>query len=185
MQTSTLTPSAITPDTSRTGLQILIMAVAAFVIVTTEFLIVGLLPALARDLNISVALAGQVVTLFAFTVMLFGPVLTAKLAQINRKHLFTGILLIFAGSNVLAALSSNFWVLALARFIPALFLPVFWGTASETAGQLAGPSKAVRQSPGFIWASPQHWCSVCRWAPLRQIQWAGAVVSGFWRRCAC
>lgn len=142
MQTSTLTPSAITPDTSRTGLQILIMAVAAFVIVTTEFLIVGLLPALARDLNISVALAGQVVTLFAFTVMLFGPVLTAKLAQVNRKHLFTGILLIFAGSNVLAALASNFWVLALARFIPALFLPVFWGTASETAGQLAGPSKA-------------------------------------------
>ncbi|SFT78275.1 MFS transporter [Pseudomonas marincola] len=142
MQTSTLTPSAITPDTSRTGLQILIMAVAAFVIVTTEFLIVGLLPALARDLNISVALAGQVVTLFAFTVMLFGPVLTAKLAQVNRKQLFTGILLIFAASNVLAALASNFWILALARFIPALFLPVFWGTASETAGQLAGPSKA-------------------------------------------
>lgn len=118
------------------------MAVAAFVIVTTEFLILGLLPALARDLNISVALAGQVVTLFAFTVMLFGPFLTAKLAHVNRKNLFTCILLVFAASNVLAALSSNIWVLALARFIPALFLPVFWGTASETAGLIAGPSKA-------------------------------------------
>lgn len=137
------TDAALAPVTSdRSGLQILIMAIAAFIIVTTEFLIVGLLPAMARDLNVSVAVAGQVVTLFAFTVMLFGPLLTAKLAKVERKKLFTVILLIFAASNVLAALSSNIWVMALARFIPALGLPVFWGTASETAGQLAGPGKS-------------------------------------------
>ena len=130
---------------SRSGLQILIMGIAAFVIVTTEYLILGLLPALARDLNISVAVAGQLVTLFAFTVMLFGPFLTAKLSHIDRKKLFIFILLVFVGSNVLAAMSPNIWVLAVARFIPALMLPVFWGTASETAGQLAGPGKAVSQ----------------------------------------
>ncbi|MGX5219428.1 MFS transporter [Pseudomonas sp. S9] len=127
---------------SRTGVQILIMAIAAFIIVTTEFLIVGLLPSLARDLNISITLAGQVVTLFAFTVMLFGPVLTARLAHVERKKLFSIILLVFAAANVLAAVATNIWVLALARFIPALALPVFWGTASETAGQLAGPGMA-------------------------------------------
>jgi predicted MFS family arabinose efflux permease len=138
MQTSSTAQASALPR-ANSGLQILIMAVAAFIIVTTEFLIVGLLPALARDLNISVALAGQVVTLFAFTVMLFGPVLTARLAHLDRKKLFIGILLVFAASNALAALSTNIWVLALARFIPALGLPVFWGTASETAGQLAGP----------------------------------------------
>lgn len=124
------------------GVQILIMAVAAFIIVTTEFLIVGLLPSLARDLDISIALAGQVVTLFAFTVMLFGPYLTARLAHVERKKLFTLILLVFAASNVLAAVSTNIWVLAMARFIPALALPVFWGTASETAGQLAAPGQS-------------------------------------------
>ena len=124
------------------GVQILIMAVAAFIIVTTEFLIVGLLPSLARDLDISIALAGQVVTLFAFTVMLFGPYLTARLAHVERKKLFTVILLVFAASNVLAAVSTNIWVLAMARFIPALALPVFWGTASETAGQLAAPGQS-------------------------------------------
>jgi len=134
-------PSAAA-ETSRSGLQILIMAIAAFIIVTTEFLIVGLLPALSRELNISIALAGQVVTLFAFTVMLFGPVLTARLASVERKKLFTLILMVFAASNVLAAVSTNIWVLALARFIPALALPVFWGTASETAGQLAGPGQS-------------------------------------------
>ena len=62
------------------GLSVAILAFSAFLIVTTEFLIVGLLPALARDLDISISMAGQLVTLFAFTVMIFGPPLTAMLS---------------------------------------------------------------------------------------------------------
>ncbi|XFC37134.1 MFS transporter [Stenotrophomonas indicatrix] len=135
---------SIVASGSRDGLSIFILAIAAFVIVTTEYLIVGLLPALARDLEISISTAGQLVTLFAFTVMLFGPVLTALLSHLDRKRLFIAILLIFAASNALAAVAPNFWVLAIARFIPALALPVFWGTASETAGQIVGAQQAGR-----------------------------------------
>ncbi|RXD06697.1 MFS transporter [Sphingomonas sp. UV9] len=124
------------------GLAVLLLAVSAFVIVTTEFIIVGLLPSLSRDLGISISAAGQLVTLFAFTVMLFGPVLTAMLSHFERKRLFVVILLIFAASNALAAAAPDIWVLGLGRFLPALALPVFWGTASETAGELAGPEKA-------------------------------------------
>lgn len=124
------------------GLSVAILAFSAFLIVTTEFLIIGLLPALARDLDISISMAGQLVTLFAFTVMIFGPPLTAMLSHLDRKKLFVAILLIFAASNALAAISDSFWLLAVARLVPALALPVFWGTASETAGQLAGPKKA-------------------------------------------
>jgi len=124
------------------GLAVLLLAISAFVIVTTEFIIVGLLPALARDLDISISVAGLLVTLFAFTVMLFGPVLTAALSHFERKRLFVVILLLFAGSNALAAAAPDIWLLGLGRFVPALALPVFWGTASETAGELAGPEKA-------------------------------------------
>lgn len=123
-------------------LSVAILAFSAFLIVTTEFLIVGLLPALARDLDISISMAGQLITLFAFTVMIFGPPLTAVLSHLDRKKLFVAILLIFAASNALAAVSNSFWLLAVARIVPALALPVFWGTASETAGQLAGPERA-------------------------------------------
>jgi len=136
-------PTLAQPASGSAGaVSILILAIAAFVIVTTEYLIVGLLPALSRDLGISISLAGQLVTLFAFTVMLAGPPLTAWLSHLDRKLLFVAILIIFALSNALAAMASNIWVLALARFIPALALPVFWGTASDTAAQLAGPEKA-------------------------------------------
>ena len=138
-------PTAQVASTSRNaGISIAILAFSAFLIVTTEFLIVGLLPALARDLNISIAVAGQLVTLFAFTVMVSGPPLTAALSHLPRKKLFIGILLLFAAANAVAAASSSFWLLAVARVVPALALPVFWGTASETAGQLAGPQRAVQ-----------------------------------------
>jgi MFS transporter, DHA1 family, inner membrane transport protein len=136
------TPTAA--SVARNSGSIAILGVAAFVIVTTEFLIVGLLPALSRGMGISISAAGQLVTLFAFTVMLFGPVLTGLLSHVDRKRLFVVIMLVFAASNALAAMAINIWVLALARFIPALLLPVFWGTASETAGQLAGPLRSGR-----------------------------------------
>lgn len=122
----------------------IILAIAAFVIVTTEFLIVGLLPALARDLAVSVATAGQLVTAFAVVVMLFGPLLTAWLANVDRKRLFVAILALFAASNGVAAVAPNFWILATARLLPALALPVFWGTASDTAADIAGPDKGGR-----------------------------------------
>lgn len=138
------TLSVAPPVAARGRGSIAILAVAAFVIVTTEYLIVGLLPGLARDMNLSISAAGQLVTLFAFTVMLFGPVLTVLLSHFDRKRLFVVILLIFAAANALAAVAPNIWVLAIARFIPALVLPVFWGTASETAGQLVGPQRAGR-----------------------------------------
>ncbi|WP_277967715.1 MFS transporter [Sphingomonas echinoides] len=129
-------------QTSGNSLAVLLLAISAFVIVTTEFIIVGLLPSLARDLGVSVAVAGQLVTLFAFTVMLAGPFLTAMLSHFERKRLFVVILLLFAGANALAAAAPNIWILGLARFLPALALPVFWGTASETAGALAGPERS-------------------------------------------
>ncbi|WP_207462300.1 MFS transporter [Azospirillum sp. SYSU D00513] len=125
------------------ALAVLLLAISAFVIVTTEFVIVGLLPSLARDLGVSIPTAGWLVTLFAFTVMLFGPILTALLSHLDRKRLFVTLLLIFAASNALAALAPNIWVLALGRFVPALALPVFWGTASETAAKIAGPARSA------------------------------------------
>lgn len=131
-----------TAEPRHSGLSVALLAISAFVIVTTEFLIVGLLPALARDLDVSIATAGMLVTLFAFVVMLFGPILTGLVSHLDRKRLFIALLAIFAASNVLAAVAPNIWVLALARFLPALALPIFWGTASETAAEIAGPDRA-------------------------------------------
>src|SRR5260370_2851969 len=109
---------------------------------TTEFIIVGLLPSMAADLGVSVSQAGLLVSLFALTVAAAGPFLTARLVGYERKKLFIFTLLLFALSNLVAAGASNIWVMALARFIPALMLPVFWSLASDTAVQITGPENA-------------------------------------------
>lgn len=123
---------------------ILLLSAAGFTVLTTEFVIVGLLPAIARDLDISVSQAGLLVTLFAFTVAAFGPFLTAYFSRFERKRLFITILIMFGVSNVLAALAPNIGVMGIARLIPALGLPVFWALASETAVDIVGPEYAGR-----------------------------------------
>ena len=123
---------------------ILLLSAAGFTVLTTEFIIVGLLPSIARDLNVSVSQAGLLVTLFAFTVAAFGPFLTAYFARFPRKRLFISILILFGVANGVAALAPNIWVMALARLIPALGLPVFWALASETAVDIVGPDYAGR-----------------------------------------
>jgi MFS transporter, DHA1 family, inner membrane transport protein len=123
-------------------LTIILLSAAGFTVLTTEFIIVGLLPAVATDLHVSIPQAGLLVTLFAFSVALFGPPLTAHLAQFERKRLFVVMLSLFAFSNALAAVAPNFWVMAFARLIPSLALPVFWSLASETAVQIMGHGKA-------------------------------------------
>ena len=127
---------------------IAVISIAAFMLVTTEFIIVGLLPALAADLNISVSMAGQLVTLFALAVAISGPVMTAWLSNVERRFLFSVILVVFAISNSLSAIAPNYTILAISRLVSAVLLPVFWGTASETAAQLVPKDqggKAVSQ----------------------------------------
>ena len=131
------------PSTGRHPLlPIFLLSAAGFTVLTTEFVIVGLLPAMARDLRVSIPTAGLLVTLFAFTVAAVGPPLTAFLSRFGRKRLFVSTLLLFSFSNLLAALAPNFGVMAFARFVPALMLPVFWSLASETAVEITGPERA-------------------------------------------
>lgn len=68
-----------------TKLPILLLSAAGFAALTTEFMIVGILPEIARDLDVSISVAGHLVLLFAVTVVVFGPVLTATLASWNRR----------------------------------------------------------------------------------------------------
>jgi DHA1 family inner membrane transport protein len=123
-------------------LPILLLSAAGFTVLTTEFLIVGLLPAMALDLRVTIPQAGLLVTLFAFTVAAAGPPLTAWLSGVERKRLFVGVLVVIGLANALAAVAPNIGVMALARFVPALILPVFWALASDTAVQLTGPARA-------------------------------------------
>lgn len=127
---------------SRNETSVIILAMAAFVIVTTEFIIIGLMPNMARDLQVAIPMTGQLVTSFAIIVVVAGPPLTALFSNMERRALFTGILVAFAASNLAVALAPGFWTIMFARVIPAALLPVFWGIGSDAAGMLVEKQNA-------------------------------------------
>lgn len=122
------------------------LALSAFAIVTFEFVVVGLLPLIARDFSIELDRAGWLLTAFALIVALSGPILTALTAQVNRRQLFLFLLVIFVGANILCAIAPNFWILMLARVIPAPALALFWSVVSVAAGQLVPEALRGRAS---------------------------------------
>lgn len=121
---------------------ITILSLAAFVIVTTEFVIIGLMPLMAGDLGISIPVAGQLVTAFAVTVVFAGPPLTAYFSRVEKRALFMWILVAFSASNAAVALAPGYWTILAARLIPAALLPVFWGIGSDVAGKIVSADKA-------------------------------------------
>lgn len=122
------------------------LALSAFAIVTFEFVVVGLLPLIARDFLIELDRAGWLLTAFALIVALSGPILTALTAQVNRRQLFLFLLVIFVGANILCAIAPNFWILMLARVIPAPALALFWSVVSVATGQLVPEALRGRAS---------------------------------------
>ncbi|MDN5283898.1 MAG: transporter [Mucilaginibacter sp.] len=123
---------------------IYIMALGAFGIITTEFGVIGILPALVKEFNISIDTAGWLLSAFALTVALAGPFTNMLTAKVNRKTIMCLVLAIFVISNLLSAIAPNFTVLMIARILPAFLHPVFWAVSMTAASKQAGPKDAPK-----------------------------------------
>lgn len=119
-------------------------ALATLATGTDAFIVAGLLPALAHSLGTSVAVAGQVVTLFAFAYAVGSPLITAATANWPRRVVLTGGLLCFALVNAGSAVSPSIGVLAVTRVLAALLAGLLAPTAYASAVALVGPSMRGR-----------------------------------------
>ncbi|MED5016953.1 MFS transporter [Paenibacillus chibensis] len=115
---------------------LLALAISAFAIGTTEFISVGLLPLIARDLNISVTLAGLTVTLYALGVTIGAPVLTSLTMSMSRKKLLIAIMLVFITGNSMAAFAGGITMLLAGRIIAALAHGVFMSIGTTIAADM-------------------------------------------------
>ncbi len=98
-------------------LRILVLATATFAIGTDSFVINGLLPAIARDFDVSGATAGQLVTAFSLTYALLSPVLAALTARAGRNRVMLAGLGVFVLSNILTALAPTYGVALCSRVV--------------------------------------------------------------------
>jgi MFS transporter, DHA1 family, inner membrane transport protein len=120
---------------------LLALAISAFGIGTTEFVPVGLLSSLASDLNISITLAGLLISGYAMGVAFGAPVLTALTNKMNRKTLLLLLMAVFILGNSVAALSTSFTLLLIARFITAFSHGVFFSIGATIAADLVPEHK--------------------------------------------
>ncbi|WP_435634421.1 MFS transporter [Pseudomonas solani] len=115
---------------------LLVLALSAFAIGTTEFVIMGLLPDVAADLGVSIPGAGWLVTGYALGVAVGAPFMAMATARFPRKAALLALMGIFILGNLLCAVAANYELLMLARVITALCHGAFFGIGSVVAASL-------------------------------------------------
>ncbi|MGK5638255.1 MFS transporter [Streptomyces sp. URMC 126] len=129
------------------------LALSVFALCSAEFALVGLLLDVARDLRVSVASAGRLLSAYAVTVAVGGPVvtaLTARVARVAPRRLALTLLAVFAAANVLGALAPSFPLLMAARTLGALTHSTFAAICVVIAVRL---DPAGHRAAAIAWVS--------------------------------
>lgn len=128
---------------------VVVLAVAAFVFSTTEFVPVGLLPDIAADFGMDVAHTGLMMTVYAWTVTLLSLPLTMAAARCDRRILLAVLFAVFVAAHIFAAFSGSFNALLAVRIAVAAVHSVFWAITVPMAVRLA-PEGQRAKAMGLI-----------------------------------
>jgi DHA1 family inner membrane transport protein len=131
----------VIPQKSSTPIALFALTIGAFAIGTTEFVIMGLLPNVANNLNVSLPTAGFLVSGYALGVVVGAPIITAVTGSWPRKTLLLMLMSTFILGNLLSALAPNYPILLLGRIIASLAHGAFFGVGSVIAAKLVAPEK--------------------------------------------
>ncbi|MET7451443.1 MFS transporter [Streptomyces sp. NPDC005574] len=121
-----------------------VLAVGTFLMGTTEFVIAGMLPEMAGDLNVSVSQAGLLITAFAVGMIVGGPVMAMATLRLPQRRTLVLALTVFSLGHVVAALGTSFTIVLAARVVTALATGAFWAVGFVIATAAAGPGNSTR-----------------------------------------
>jgi len=122
-------------------LGLIALAIGAFGIGLTEFVIMGLLPDVATDFAVSEAAAGWLISGYALSVVVGALGLTAATVRLPRKPVLVGLLVLFILGNSLTAMASTYEVAMIGRVIAALCHGAFFGIGSVVAADMVPANK--------------------------------------------
>lgn len=120
---------------------LLALAISAFAIGTTEFVIMGLLPEVAIDLGVSIPSADLLISGYALGVVIGAPLLTVLGGRLPRKKMLLGLMVLFIAGNLVSALADTYGVLMSGRVVAALAHGAFFGIGSVVAADLVAPQR--------------------------------------------
>ncbi|QJT01293.1 MFS transporter [Streptomyces asoensis] len=125
-------------------LALLALAVGAFGIGTTEFVMMGLLPDVADDLHVSIPTAGHLVSAYALGVVIGAPLLAAVTARMSRRTVLISLMGLFVVGNALSAFAPGYDSLLAARFLSGLPHGAFFGVGAVVATNMVAPERKAR-----------------------------------------
>ncbi|MFB8033758.1 MFS transporter [Streptomyces sp. NPDC056004] len=168
----------------KTSLTVLVLALGVFGIITTEMGMVGVLPQVSAELGVTPSTAGWLVGVFALVIAVSGPFTTLLASGIDRKKVLAAAIAVFAVSNAVYALTTQYEVMLAFRIVPALFHPVFFAVALATAARLVPAKDATRATTtvfagvtvGFAFGVPLT-SYLAEHLSLASAFWFGALVN--------
>lgn len=144
---SSAAPDAVYADTSGSSwTAVAALAIAAFALVSTEFLPVGLLPQIASELGLSEGQAGLMVTLPGFLAAIAAPMTIAFAGKIDRRWLLGGLIALLALSNLIVAISGSFGFILFGRVLLGIAVGGFWTVGGSLGPRLKPGAQAARAS---------------------------------------
>jgi MFS transporter, DHA1 family, inner membrane transport protein len=120
------------------------LAVGGFAIGTTEFVTMGVLPQLADGVDVSIPVAGRVISAYALGVVVGAPLVAYFGAKLPRRGLLLGLMAAYALFNAASALAPSYGALMLARFLDGLPHGGYFGVASLVAASMVAPERRGR-----------------------------------------
>lgn len=126
------------------GLRLAALALTAFTLQTDDFVIVGVLPSIARGLSVGPAAAGQLVTVFSVICAVVAPVAAVGTASWPRRRLLVGGMLLFCAANLAVPFASSYGALMALRVLAALAAAVVLPAVFAVTAALAPPGRQGR-----------------------------------------
>ena len=129
---------------------LLALAIGAFGIGVTEFAPMGMLPAIATDLGVSIPSAGLLVSAYAMGVLICAPMMTLATARVPRRTLLIALMGIFTVGNLASALADSYTTLLLARVLTSFNHGAFFGVGAVVAASVVAPEKRAGAVAGMF-----------------------------------
>jgi DHA1 family chloramphenicol resistance protein-like MFS transporter len=142
---STITEQPRTRRTDRLPVGVYLLAFSLFAMGSAEFLLAGVLPSVATDLDVSLSSAGALITAFALGVVLGGPPFAVLSLHWPRRTALMATQLVFAAA-IAVGLVTDYWILLVTRFVAGLAYAGFFAVAAVTAISLVTPDRNARAS---------------------------------------
>jgi predicted MFS family arabinose efflux permease len=140
----TSAPSPTAPTDRRGWLSVLSVALGSFVLVLSEFLPIGLLPAIASGLHVGIGTAGLMVVATGLTGAVAAPVVTVATSSLDRRTVLVALTVVLVVADALAAVAPDFAVLLVARMLLGVGIGGFWAIGAGIANRLVQPAAVIR-----------------------------------------